>query len=101
MYHAKEAGGCRYAFFQQNMRETGLIKQAPVYRFALRHELRDRIREMPLANKTAGQSESLFRPAWSLSDLTALKVMGEGQEHAVSKYRLNSGVEVIRSLPHA
>lgn len=63
MYHSKEAGGCRYAFFQQNMRETRLIKQAPVYRFALRNELRDRIREMPLANKTAGQSESLSRPA--------------------------------------
>lgn len=36
-----------------------------------------------------------------LSDLTALKMMGAGQEYAVSKYKLNSGVEVIRSLPHA
>lgn len=63
MYHAKEAGGCRYAFFQQNMRETRLIKQAPIHQFAPRPELRDHLQEMHLANRAAGQSESLSRPA--------------------------------------
>jgi predicted signal transduction protein with EAL and GGDEF domain len=63
MYHAKEAGGCRYAFFQQNMREPRLIKQAPAHQFAPRPELRDYIQEMHLANRAAGQSESLSRPA--------------------------------------
>ncbi len=63
MYHAKEAGGCRYAFFQQSMRETRLIKQAPAYRYAPRPELGDPIQATHLANRAAGQSDSLSRPA--------------------------------------
>ena len=58
-------------------------------------------REPPLFKISGGGLIGVNGKEMRLSDLTALKMIGAGQEHAVSKYKLNSGVEVIRSLPYA
>ena len=63
------------------------------------YRMRERISRELIEKK--GFSFIAIEGDWRLSDLTALKMMGAGQEYAVSKYKLNSGVEVIRPLPYA